>query len=77
MRRKEKEDNEEYVLYELNKGNEFDNKNASNSNIQEFSIYPEEEILIFPFSSFEIYKMPEERIYNSKKYYRIYLSYLG
>ena len=77
MRNRAKKDNEEYVLYELKKGNEIDKKYASNTNIEEFSVNKEKEILFFPFSSFEIYKEPEERIYNSKKYYRIYLSYLG
>ena len=74
MRNRAKKDNEEYVLYELKKGNEFDNKNASNSNIQEFSIIPEEkEILFFPFSSFEIKKI--EKINNQE--FIVILNYLG
>ena len=83
MIKKEKKNNEEYVIYEFEKGTELDNQNASNSNIEKFSSFEEAEaeILFFPFSSFELTKLPEERIYSKDNktysYYRIYLNYLG
>ena len=84
MIKREKRDNEEYAIYEFEKGTELDNQNGSNSNIEKFSFYKkkEAEILFFPFSSFEITNFPEEGVYeapNNHKYsyYRIHLNYLG
>ena len=82
MIRKKKKENEEYVIYEFEKGTELDKGNASNSNISIFSAYKDEkEILFFPFSSFEINKIAEERtlIKDNEYYtfYRVYLNYLG
>ena len=81
MIRKKKKENEEYVIYEFEKGTELDKGNASNSNISIFSAYKDEkEILFFPFSSFEINKIAEERtlIKDNEYYtfYRVYSSYL-
>ena len=84
MIRREKKGDEEYVIYEFEKGTELDNLNGSNSNIEKYSFYEknEGEILFFPFSSFEITKLPEESEYKAPNgkaysYYRIYLNYLG
>ena len=79
---KTKKENEEYVIYEIDKGTELDKHNASNSNIEKYSRYPgESEILFFPYSSFEITKLPkkDEKIIEGKSYpyNRIYLNYLG
>ena len=77
MLNREKKENEEYVLYEIEEENEIDGKNASNTNVENISkYYSQKEILFFPFSSFEINRI-EERIYKNEKYYHIYLSYLG
>ena len=65
------------MLYEIGEGNEIDEKNASNTNVENISKYHDiKEILFFPFSSFEINRI-EERVYKNEKYYHIYLSYLG
>ena len=70
--------NEEYVLFEIDKGKKIDEKNISNSDIQNYSIFSnEEEILFFPFSNFEITNVSEKQYRNTKEYYRIFLSYLG
>ena len=77
MLRKKKNENEEYVLYEIEKGNEIDEKNASNTNVENIAKHQnEKETLFFPFSSFEICWV-EEKTYKNEKYYHIYLSYLG
>ena len=69
--------NQNYVLYEIEKGNNIDCENASNSSIQEFSYYKDEkEILFFPFSSFEVGEIKLLN-YNDKVYYHIKLYYLG
>ena len=84
MSKMHKKENEEYVIFEIEKGIELDTQNASNTNTSGFREFVfEKEILFFPFSSFEINKMPEERTYvydNENKFcvfYRIYLIYLG
>ena len=84
MVKRTKKDNEEYAIYEIEKGSELDNLNGSNSNIEKFSFYEtkEAEILFFPFSSFEITDFPEESVYTdinnqTYSYYRIRLNYLG
>ena len=65
------------MLYEIEKGNEIDEENASNTNLEEISEYnTEKETLFFPFSSFGITQI-EEREYKNEKYYHIFLSYLG
>ena len=77
MVRKSLESNQNYVLYEIEKGNYIDHKNASNSYIQEFSYFKnEKEILFFPFSSFEVGEINALE-YKTKKYYHIKLYYLG
>ena len=77
MLNRKKKENEEYVLYEIGEGNEIDEKNASNTNVENISkYYSQKEILFFPFSSFEIIQI-EERIYKNENFYHIYLSYLG
>ena len=77
MVRKSLESNQNYVLYEIEKGNYIDRKNASNSDTQEFSYFKnEKEILFFPFSSFEVGEIKALE-YNKKKYYHIKLYYLG
>ena len=68
--------NQNYVLYEIEKGNDIDCENASNSDIQEFSVYDEKEILFFPFSSFEVGEIKLLK-YDNKDYYHIKLYYLG
>ena len=84
MVKRTKKDNEEYAIYEIEKGSELDRLNGSNSNIEKFSFYEkkEAEILFFPFSSFEIKDFPEESVYRATNnqtysYYRIHLNYLG
>ena len=58
--KRNKQQNEEYVIYEFEKGAKSYKQSASNSNIEKYSIYTiEKEILFFPFSSFEISKLPE------------------
>ena len=78
-----KKEDEEYAIFEFEKGTKLDINNASNSNVEKISRFEvEREVLFFPFSSFEISKLPEETTYindNNKYYtfYRIYLNYLG
>ena len=74
--KKDNKDNKEYVLYEIQKGNKIYEENASNTNVEKIAKYDEKETLFFPFSSFEINQI-EEREYKNKKYYHIFLSYLG
>ena len=60
----------------------LDNKNividgVSNANIKDFSIFPnEEEVLFFPFSSFEIEKIEDENE-GRRHYVNITLKYLS
>ena len=65
------------VLYILTKGKQLDEDNATNADVQDFSaIKKEKEILLFPFSCFEIMEVK----YKNKdkfKYYKVKLSYLG
>lgn len=50
----------------------------SNAYIKEFSEYEhEEEVLFFPFSSFEVVKIKDKEEENGNKYVKIYLRYLG
>ena len=69
-------ENEEYVLYSFQKGEQLDKENATNADIQEFSIYNEKEILFFPFSCFEIIGVETEKILGIQ-YFCIKLSYIG
>ena len=69
-------ENEELVLFKIDKGKEIDSKNASNADVQDYSFHDEKEILFFPFSSFEIINV-EEKNHNNLKYYQINLNYLG
>jgi hypothetical protein len=80
--KKQKKENEVYIIFELEKGAELDSQVAYNTNIQKFSQFKmEKEILFFPFSCLEISKMPEKETFikdnNYFKFYRIYLNYLG
>ena len=70
-------ENEELVLFTIDKGIEIDSNNASNADMQDYSFHDDEkEILFFPFSSFEIINV-EEKNHNNLKYYQINLNYLG
>ena len=66
----------------VNNDNNINNNNIedefiSNADIEEFSKYHQEnEVLFFPFSSFEVVKI-EDKEKNNKKYVEIYLKYLG
>ena len=68
--------NEEYVLYEIENNNELCNSNANNIDLQKISFIYKYNVLIFPFSSFEITKI-EEKIYDNQKFFLIKLNYLG
>ena len=58
--------------------NEIEDKFMSNAYIKEFSEYKhEEEVLFFPFSSFEVVKIKDKEEENGNKYVKIYLRYLG
>ena len=78
--------NESLVLYQLEKINELDIKYGTNTNVEEFTFFPEEkEILFFPFSCFEVIKTKEEKNKEietkegkvKENFYTITLSYLG
>ena len=81
--------NESLVLYQIENKSELDIKYGSNSDVEEFSFFPEKEILFFPFSCFEVNgnikkeknKEIEIKEKNIKKinenFYIITLSYLG
>ena len=74
-----KEPFEGYVraLYIIFKGDQLDEDNATNADIQEFStIKTEKEILLFPFSCFEIIEVKYINN-NDMKYYQVKLNYLG
>ena len=65
------------VLYIIEKDDNMDYSLSTHSDISEISKYPkEEEVLFFPFSSFEI-KDIKEIEYNDEKIYEIKLLYLG
>ena len=71
-------DYKELVLFEIDEGNDiFDKENATNTDISNFSFYPEKkEILFFPFSCFEIsevYKIGESKY----DFVYIKMNYLG
>ena len=60
-----------------NKNNNIEDEFISNADIQEFSRFKsEEEVLFFPFSSFEVLKIENGEI-RGKKCVIIYLKYLG
>ena len=62
------------MLFELEQPNKFDKENATNTDISEFSLNPQnKKILFFPYSCFEISEISK----NEKKYYTIRLEYLG
>ena len=72
MKRKEPRDNEVRVLYIL-KTEQIIDKNATNADLSEISLFEDEkEILLFPFSVYEIADIQEEN-----GYYIIYLNILG
>ena len=50
---------------------------SSNADIEQFSIYNEEEVLFFPFSSFIVEKKIEMGIFNEISTKIVYLNYLG
>ena len=61
----EKDDNLKYDL-------------ASHADIEKISYLPsEQEVLFFPFSSFEIKDIKEKELNKDEKFYEIYLFYLG
>ena len=61
------------VLYILLNSNNINDKYATNADLTEISYFKhEKEILLFPFSFYEINK-----IENKNNYYEIYLNYLG
>ena len=75
-------DNTYSILYIIEEINHIDNNrsNISNADIENFSFLKrEKEILIFPFTCFEILKIVElnENINNKKIDYKIHLKYLG
>ena len=73
MYKKKLKNDEVRILFILAKDSELDNKNSTNADLCDISIYPEEkEILLFPFSNYELYK-----IENANDHYKIYLNYLG
>ena len=64
------------VLFEIEKSKDIDKDNPSNANITPYSFYKEEEIVFFPFSSFEVNEITSKKE-GSTEYYLIKLSYLG
>ena len=76
MKSKTLNDNENYAFYIIEKGNEIDKNNASNANIKDYSFFSEDEILFFPFSSFEFLDIDIKEKDNFF-YYEIHLFYLG
>ena len=61
----EKDDNLKYDL-------------ATHADIEKISYLPsEQEVLFFPFSSFEIKDIKEKELNKDEKFYEIYLFYLG
>jgi hypothetical protein len=67
--------NEKLVLFEIEEGNEkMDGVTATNTNIEEYSINPEnKEILFFPYSCFEITEISND----DEAYTNIKLQYFG
>ena len=73
MRKKNPKSYQTRVLYILLNGNNIYDKFATNADLTEISYYThEKEILLFPFSFYEINKIEEKN-----NYYEIYLNYLG
>ena len=65
------------VLYIITEGKQLDEESATNTDIQEFSYFQnEKEILLFPFSCFEIIEVKYENN-NIIDYYQVNLNYLG
>ena len=63
MKIREINENEVRVIYEFQKGDKLDEENATNADIQNYSVYAKErEILFFPFSCFEIMKVETKMI---------------
>ena len=57
---------------------EIEDEFISNAYIKEFSNFEkEEEVIFFPFSSFEVVKIKDKEEENGNKYVKIYLRYLG
>jgi len=80
--RKTEVDNIKYfnVLYILEKMDikNIDINNISNASIKEYSRYKsEKEVLIFPFSCFEVIRIGDDEEDKTKDYLKIYLKYLG
>ena len=76
-----KEPNEDEIraLFMINKGDEFDLNdldNASNMDIQEYSVFDEQEIIFLPFSCFEITEIINEKD-NGNEFLLIKLNYIG
>ena len=68
------------VLFKLEEINlkKIDINNLSNASIKEYSKYKgEEEVLVFPFSCFEIVKVEDENDEKYGNYKIIHLNYLG
>ncbi len=67
--------NEKLVLFEIEEGNEkMDKESATNTNIEEYSLNPEnKEILFFPYSCFEITEISND----DEAYTNIKLQYFG
>ena len=73
MNRKIPKNYEVRVLYILLNTKELNEKNITNAEIYEFSNYKsEKEVLLFPFSFYEINSIKKENTY-----YKIYLNYIG
>ena len=64
------------VLYIIEKDDNIDYNLATHADIGKISFYPEEEVLFFPFSSFEIKEIKDTKI-QGKNGYEIKLLYLG
>ena len=64
------------VLYILEKNEDIDYNLATHGDIEEFSMYPEREVLFFPFSCFEIKEIKEVKV-NEETRYEIKLLYLA
>ena len=65
------------VLFILDKDENIDYNLGTHADIEKISYYPNErEVLFFPFSSFEIKEIKEEKI-NNENIYFIKLLYLG
>ena len=67
------------VLNDQNNNINIEDEFVSNAYIKEFSYFGdlEDEVLFFPFSSFEVVKIKEDQVINKKRCVIIYLKYLG